>query len=184
MKKSIFICSFLFFCFILCSFEKIETKIIEQENQELVQDYFTTYPQANVQKEPYLGILEIPTISLKRGFYMYSSENNTVDKNIQVISQDCLPGEACDFLLASHSGTSAISFFKHLYQLKENDMAFLYYKSQKYSYQLIDIKHVMKHGTIQIVRVNEPRLILTTCNKNDDNLQDIYYFRFIKKETI
>ena len=176
MKKSIFVCSFFFLCFILCSFDKIETKIIEQENQELVQNYFTNDLNATVQKEQYLGILEISKISLKRGFYSYSSDNNTVEKNIQVISQSCLPDEPCDFILASHSGTSNISFFKHLHQLEENDTAFLYYNNQKYVYRLIDIKHVMKNGTIQIIRVNKPRLILTTCNLDDESLQDVYYF--------
>ena len=48
----------------LCSFDKIETKIIEQENQELVQNYFTNDLSATVQKEQYLGVLEIPKISL------------------------------------------------------------------------------------------------------------------------
>lgn len=179
MKKSIFVCSFLFLCLILCSFEKIETKIIEQENQKQIQNYFSDNTSTTVTKEQYLGILEIPKISLERGFYSYSSNNNTVEKNIQVISQSCLPDESCDFILASHSGTSNISFFKHLDQLEENDTAFLYYNNQKYSYQLVDIEQVPKNGTIQIVRVNKPRLILTTCNKSDDNLQDIYYFEFI-----
>ena len=41
----------------LCSFDKIETKIIEQENQELVQNYFAKDISAKVQKEQYLGIL-------------------------------------------------------------------------------------------------------------------------------
>lgn len=176
MKKSIFVCSFFFLCFMLCSFDKIETKIMEQENQELVQNYFVKDISATVQKEQYLGILEIPKISLKRGFYSYSSDNNTVEKNIQVISQSCLPDDTCDFILASHSGTSNISFFKHLHQLEENDTAFLYYNNQKYVYQLIDIEQVQKNGTIQIIRVNKPRLILTTCNLDDESLQDVYYF--------
>ena len=182
MKKSIFICSFLFLCFALCSFEKIETKMIEEENQELVQNYFTKNSNAKVAEEQYLGILEIPSISLERGFYSYSSENNTVEKNIQVISSTCTPNENCDFILASHSGTSNIAFFKNLYQLKESDTAYLYYQNKKYSYILKNIEHVEKDGTIEIISENNPRLILTTCNKVSDTLQDIYYFELLNIE--
>ena len=179
MKKGIFICSFLFLCFLLCSFDKIETKIIEVENQELIQSYFTETIDDTHELEQYLGILEIPSISLERGFYSYSSEKNTVGKNIEIVSPNCLPDESCDFILASHSGTSNISFFKHLDQLNEYDIASIYYQNKKYSYKLVNIESVIKNGIIQIASIDKPRLILTTCNKNNDNLQDIYYFELI-----
>ena len=41
MKKSIFICSFLFLCFALGSFEEVERKVREEENEKLVENYET-----------------------------------------------------------------------------------------------------------------------------------------------
>ncbi len=151
---------------------------IDQQNEELISDFFKEEeekPQEE-KKEEYIGVLEIPKISLKRGFYSYSSPLNQVDKNIELISSNCNPHDACHFLLASHSGNSSISFFKHLNLLKLGDEAKLYYENETFIYHLKEIQHVEKNGTISLRTPDVSELVLTTCNKENDTLQDIYIF--------
>ena len=110
-----------------------------------------------------------------------SSKQNDVDSNIEVISSDCFPGDACSFVLASHSGTSSIAFFKHLNELQLEDVATIYYNNAFYDYVLKNIQHVKKNGTISLVQPKESELVLTTCNKTDNSLQDIYIFELRKE---
>ena len=176
----------LFSGIFLLSFVKYQDTVVEQTNETQIEEYFEeeTSPTPMAQttgKETYLGILEIPKIDLKRGFYSYSSKHNDVGSNIEVISSDCFPGNACSFVLASHSGTSSIAFFKHLNELQLEDVATIYYNNISYDYVLKNIQHVKKNGTISLVQPKESELVLTTCNKNDNSLQDIYIFELRKE---
>lgn len=155
-----------------------ETRNIEKENQEQIIEFFK---EENVEKkvsktEAYLGVLEIPKLNLKRGFYEYKNPKNTVEKGLEIINQNCLPYEPCSFIIASHSGTSNISFFKNLDKLAINDTAILYYEKNQKEYRLKEILHQEKKGTITLPEKKEPELVLTTCNKEKDNMQDIYLF--------
>ncbi len=152
-----------------------EEKKIQVQNERLVQDFFQEEKQTSIE-ESYYGVLEIPKISLKRGFYSYYSSLNNVDKNIELISNDCIPGNKCSFILASHSGNSSISFFKNLDQLVLDDEAIIYYSNTSYVYILKDIQHVVKNGTISLLEPDTSELVLTTCNRKNDNIQDIYLF--------
>ena len=164
-------------------FVKYQDEKITEVNEELVEEYFEPddVVTKTQEKDAYLGILEIPKIGLKRGFYPYSSPFNDVDANIELISSDCVPGNACSFVLASHSGTSSIAFFKHLNQLQLEDSATLYYGNTSYEYILKKIQHTVKNGTISLVQPKESELVLTTCNKQNNSLQDIYLFRLNKE---
>ncbi len=171
---SILISGMLFFF----SFEENHT--IEKENEEKINEFFTQSEQTTTTttnvSNTYLGVLEVPTINLKQGFYNYNSKENNVDKNIELISKNCNPKDNCLFILASHSGTSSISFFKNLDKLNRNDTAILYYEQEKYTYQLTEIIYQEKNGTISLRNQGMSELILTTCNKEDDNIQNIYRF--------
>ncbi len=153
-------------------------KKISKTNQEQIEKYFSMEDETPKENN-YLGILEIPKINLKRGFYSYDSKENTVDKNIELLTSDCHPKDNCPFLLASHSGTSSIAFFKNLDQLKINDNATLYYEKETYQYELKEILHQEKNGTIKLKKPSTQELVLTTCNKNNQKLQDIYRFEII-----
>ena len=186
MIKRILGILFLFSGLFLLSFVKYQDTVIEQTNETQMEEYFEekaspTPMVLSTEKEDYLGILEIPKINLKRGFYSFSSKKNDVDSNIEVISSDCYPGNACSFVLASHSGTSSIAFFKHLNELQLKDTATIYYNNTSYDYVLKNIQHVNKNGTISLLQPKESELVLTTCNKNNNSLQDIYIFE-LKKE--
>jgi len=179
LKKVVIFCSFFLFLLFVCSFEQQQ----EIYNRVLVQEYFDNTQntqEIKTSKEKYLGVLTVPKIHLQQGFYTYSSSQNHVDKNIQVLST-CLPNEDCPFLLASHSGSSRISYFKHLNSLNLEDQAIITYQNKEYHYILKEIYHTKKNGSLTLLNQNMSELILTTCNLDNQALQDVY--RFIKEET-
>lgn len=124
-----------------------------------------------------LASISIPSINLNKDIYKYNSYLNNVNTNIELISNNCLPTDNCNFILASHSGNSSIAHFKNLDKLKTNDIAIINYKNNNYKYELSNIEIVDKNGSITIPKVNISTLILTTCNKLDDTKQNIYYFK-------
>ena len=156
---------------LVCTFEEIDSFKEDFLNQESIQSY---YDEEN-QEESYLGILEIPSIHLKQGFYSHESPLNQVSQNIQFIS-GCDPAQTCDFILASHSGDSSISYFKNLHLLKLHDKAILDYQHKIYSYQLVQILNEPKDGTISLEKVEFPRLILTTCDRQNNTVQKVFIF--------
>lgn len=175
-KRNILCCSFLIISFCLIFINISDGYKVVEKNEQAINTYFNVENNNNME-ETYMGILEIPAIHLKRGFYSSSSSRNTVEENITVINRNCLPTEPCNFILASHSGSSNISYFKHLDTLELHDIAIIYYQNNKIIYHLERKTSVLKNGTLTLPKKNEKMLILTTCNKKDNNLQDIYYFQ-------
>lgn len=133
--------------------------------------------------DKYLGILEIKSIKLKRGFYDINSKLNDVDKNIEVIESSLMPNiKNSNLILASHSGNSDISYFKNLDKLKLGDIASVYYHKNKYDYKLVNYYEVIKSGKVQIIKNNDVNnLTLITCKKNSDK-QIVYIFELIRIE--
>jgi len=171
---------FLLITLLLLSSNSLTIERIKKENEILIEEYFEQEQDVQKEvassKEGYLGILEIPKINLKRGFFDFESDKNNVENGLEVINKYCLPFESCHFILASHSGTAAISFFKNLEKLNRNDSAFLYYHQEKKEYILREIFYQKKNGTISLQETREPELILTTCNKENDEIQNVYIF--------
>ena len=80
-----------------------------------------------------------------------------------------------NLILASHSGTSSISFFKNLYKLELNDDVYVNYNNKDYHYKVTDIYTDIKDGDIGIRRnKNKTTLTLITCTKNDKTTQTVY----------
>lgn len=174
LKRSILLFSFfLASLFCLTWEDSIETKV-ETINQELIETYYEE-EKSSANEETYLGILEIPSIHLKRGFFAKTSPLNNVDENIELISS-CNPNDDCDLVLASHSGSSPISFFKNLDQLHIHDKSTLDYNHKIYTYYLSKIENTLKDGSISLEKTNHNRLILTTCDKQNNSIQKIYIF--------
>lgn len=124
----------------------------------------------------YLGILEIPKINLKNGFYGLDSKYNNVDYNITVINGSTYPTEENNnLILAAHSGDCPVCYFENLYKLNLGDIAYLNYKNIKYSYKIVDIYEVEKDGTVAIYRdYSKNVLTLITCTRNSDTKQTVY----------
>ena len=136
--------------------------------------------------ENYIGVLEIPKINFKRGFLSIANPDNTVSKNLQVIKESDMPDvENGLLIIAGHSGTGRLAFFKELHKLTDMDKAFVYYKNKKYTYTVIDRYEVEKTGRALIKRQkNITSLALITCNQVEKTKQIIYILRQDKEENL
>ena len=124
----------------------------------------------------YVGVLEIPKISLKRGFYNTDSKYNNIEQNVSMISGSSMPDVPNgNLMLMAHSGDAYISFFAYLYRLKIGDTAYITYQGNRYKYQIVNIYTVPKTGKVAIYRdYNISTLSLISCTKNDDTTQTVY----------
>ena len=158
-------------------------EVNEEKQQEPSQDEITSdnnnvheENKINNNFEPYIAILKIPKINLERGFYDKNSKLNNVDYNILFHKESDYPDEEnSNIILASHSGTSSISYFKNLYQLEKGDLAYITYKNNTYTYKVMSIYYEEKDGNLAIYRYkNKNTLTLITCTKDDNTKQTIY----------
>lgn len=170
---------FLLFGIYFFFLSNLITKSVEKEDLKKVENFIAKEVSGN--QENFVGVLEIPKIELKKGFYPYSSKKNDVDKNIEMIETSLMPDtKYSNLILASHSGNSRISYFKNLDKLDLEDIAYIYYNEKKYTYKLINIYNETKDGTISIRRSShETNLTLITCDKKNNTLQNVYIFKLI-----
>ena len=137
----------------------------QQQNTNQVIDY-----------SKYLGVLEIPRIGLKRGFYNVGNRYNNIQYNVTMVGGSDLPDVPNgNLILMAHSGDAYISYFAFLYRLNIGDSAYVTYGGRKYHYQVANIYTVPKTGVVTIRR-NKERTTLTmiTCTKDDDHSQTVY----------
>ncbi len=154
----------------------INTDYLENENQNNESQTGTESKPDNTIKKNYIGYLEIPKISLKYGFVSKDSYYNHVDRNIQIINESDFPNvKGGNFIIAGHSGTSAISYFKNLYLLKVGDIAKVIYKNHTYTYKIVNIYKDDRDGIIKIIRdETKTTLTLITCSYKDKKNQTVY----------
>ena len=136
----------------------------------------------NTFKYDYIGYLEVPRISLKRGFLSKNSKYNNIQYNVTVSDAADFPDvENGNFILYAHSGDAYISFFAYLYKLEVGDIAYITYNNVKYKYKLVKIEVQPKTGKIAIHRpnYNVKGLTLITCTKDSDTEQSIYIFELV-----
>ncbi len=150
--------------------EKEEKK--EQPKEEKKVDIYEKY---------YVAKLKIPKINLEKGWVDINSKYNTVNKNIQIIKGSEYPDVAgSNLILASHSGTNSVSYFRNLYKLSKGDKCYVTYKNKTYTYKIVDIYTQTKDGTVGIYRdYSKTALVLITCTKNSKTKQTIYIAELI-----
>ena len=126
--------------------------------------------------DKYYGVLEIPRISLKRGFYNLGNRYNNIEYNVTMVEGSSMPDVTNgNLILMAHSGDAYISYFENLYKLAVGDMAYVTYKGTKYSYKIVNIYNVEKNGRVTIYRnYDKTTLTLITCTKNNDTSQTVY----------
>ena len=124
----------------------------------------------------YLGVLEIPKIGLKRGFYGVGSRYNNIQYNVTMVEGSTLPDVPNgNLILMAHSGDAYISYFAFLYRLGIGDKAYVTYNGVQYPYEIVNIYEVPKNGIVRILRNYEKTsLTLVTCTKNNDSSQTVY----------
>ncbi len=133
------------------------------------------------QYDKYLGILEIPRIGLKRGFYSLDSRYNQIQYNVTLVNGSTMPDVVHgNLILMAHSGDAYISYFAYLYRLNLNDYAYVTYRGVRYQYQLVNVYNVLKNGRVKISRnYDRTTLTLITCTKDNDTLQTVYIFELV-----
>lgn len=179
-----FIIALGIFCIICKSIYRLSTEI-KEENK--IQDFFekknessdketVTEVSNQVDSESYEAILEIPKINLRKGLYSINSKNNSLKKSIQVIKESNMPSEdKGNFILAGHSGTGSLAYFKNLRKLNKADKVYVYYQDIKYEYTIDKIYKVPKNGVVDIYRDYQKNTItLITCNEETKDEQVVY----------
>lgn len=171
--------------------DKENIKIDNFFQEEIVDDHVEDIQENNPKETTtskidynYIGVLEIPSISLKRGLVSPDSYYNNVNYNIQIIEHSTMPDiDNGNLILAGHNGASYISFFKNLYKLSPDDKIYIYYDGYKYEYTLNNIYDTPKDGNIEIYRDHKKTtLTLITCKKNTKDTQVVYIGYLTNKE--
>lgn len=151
-----------------------EEKIKEQPKQE----------EKKTSNYNYIGVLEIPKINIKRGFLNIKDKGNNVNKNLQVIKGSDMPNvKNGNLIIAAHSGNSYISYFKNLYKLSNEDVAYVYFNNIKYTYKVVGKYDAEKSGKVTIHRDNKKNtLTLITCSQTDKTKQIVYILELESEE--
>lgn len=135
----------------------------------------------NVKQEvdDYLGVIEIPKISLKRYLYKTTSVKNDVDKNIEVLKSSEMPDvDSGNLILAAHNGNSSVGHFRNLHRLTLGDEVIIHYNNVDYTYKISKIYDVLKTGQVAIKRdKTQNTLTLITCLGSDRQLVVIGYLK-------
>lgn len=155
---------------------------IDNQEQSVIEPDNKNNNNQNV--ENYIAYIMIPKIELNRGIYSITSTLNNVNKNIYVHPASTFPNNVSgnNLILASHSGSSSISYFKKLYKLELEDDVYLEYNGKTYHYKIKNIYTVLKDGTVALrVKQNVSTISLITCTKGDSKTQTIYICELINE---
>lgn len=149
----------------------VETPVVQEEKKH----------SKPIDYSKYTGVLEIPKIGLKRGFYSVGNRYNDIKYNVTMINGSTTPDvSGGNLVLAAHSGDAYISYFAYLYKLNVGDQAFVTYGGNTYKYQIVNIYNVPKTGAVTIHRnLDRTTLTLITCTKNSDTEQTVYIAEMI-----
>ena len=135
--------------------EEIKDDIIAEETQTEEKQEETKQDNTN-----YIAVIKIPKIGLEKGLCEKDSYCNNVNRNIQTYP-DIANG---NFILAGHSGSGKVAYFKNLYKLSQDDQVSIFYQGKEYKYKVVNIYDIEKNGTANIVRNKEKTtLTLITC---------------------
>ena len=159
--------------------ENTEEKSLEQfyikEEQIIDKNDKTTSDEVEKEKKPkvkynYIAVLKIPKINLEKGLVEKNSKYNNINYGVQILkesdSPDVINGNV---ILAAHSGTANISYFRNLDKLDLGDDAIIYYQGNTYNYKVVKKYDADKTGEISIKRDrNTSTLTLITCRHNTD----------------
>ena len=131
---------------------------ITQEDEEKIST-------EKVEKINYIATIRIPKINLIKGLVSPSSYLNNIKYGIQILVGSKMPDEKkTNLILASHSGTARISYFKNLDKLSIDDEVIIDYKNNAYTYKVVRIYDINKNGKANLIyNKNRNNLILITC---------------------
>lgn len=148
-----------------------QNEFIEVEKKEIKKNYYD-----------YIAVLEIPKINVKKGLSNEKYYNN-VNRNVEILKQSNMPNiSKGNFILASHSGSGRVSYFRNLDKLIIGDVSYIYYGGIKYTYKVTNIYDIEKNGTATIKRdLSKTTLTLITCRHNT-NKQIVVISELVNQE--
>ena len=184
-KKLVIIIGFLFvligaviiYCY--CSSKIIEKNIEEKSIERFYSNNKKTGRNEDISDSKidnnvinYIGVIKIPKINLEKGFTAKDDKNNDVEKGIKILEKSDYPNkDKGNVILASHSGTASISYFKNLYKLSNGDEVLIIYNGNTYNYKVSSKYKIDKTGYAKIKRDNSKRtLTLITCEGDDKQI--------------
>lgn len=158
----------------------------EEQNEETIQEeVFVEVENKKVDETnyDYIAILEIPKINLKRGLSQDKYYNN-VNRNVEILKGSTMPNiSKGNFILAGHSGSGRVAYFRNLNKLTIGDISYIYYGGIKYTYKVNNIYDIEKTGTATITRdLNKTTLTMITCRHNT-NKQIVIISELINQES-
>ena len=122
----------------------------------------------------YTAVLEIPSISLKRGVVDSTKNFKSINYAISVDKNSNYPNENGNFILYAHSGNSNIAFFRNLTKVNINDDVYIFYNGIKYHYVIFDKYDIQKTGKAKVIASNVKNYItLITCNQKRNGYQTV-----------
>ena len=158
----------------------------EEQNEETIQEeVFVEVENKNISETnyDYIAVLEIPKINLKRGLSQDKYYNN-VNRNVEILKGSTMPNiSKGNFILAGHSGSGRVAYFRNLNKLTIGDISYIYYGGIKYTYKVNNIYDIEKTGTATITRdLNKTTLTMITCRHNT-NKQIVIISELINQES-
>lgn len=163
--------------------DKKETKLLEEfyeieEEIESIEEPQVVEEVKEQIKVNYIAVLKIPKIGLERGLVDPNNYLNNVNYNLEWLDGSSMPDEINgNVIIAGHSGSARISYFRKLDRLEIGDEASIIYNGKTYNYKVVDIYDVEKTGKAEIVKEkNTTTLTLITCRHNT-NRQIVVIFK-------
>lgn len=157
----------------------------EQKEETIQEEVFVEVENKNVDETnyDYIAVLEIPKINLKRGLSQDKYYNN-VNRNVEILKGSTMPNiSKGNFILAGHSGSGRVAYFRNLNKLTIGDISYVYYGGIKYTYKVNNIYDIEKTGTATITRdLNKTTLTMITCRHNT-NKQIVIISELINQES-
>ena len=119
-------------------------------------------------KYDYIAVLKIPKINLEKGLVAKDSKYNNINYGVEILKESDSPDVVNgNVILAAHSGTANISYFRNLDKINVGDEASIIYNGKTYNYKFVKIYDIEKTGKAVIKRDNNTStLTLVTCRHN------------------
>lgn len=123
-------------------------------------------------KDDNIGYIKINKIHLKEKLYSIGNKKNNVEENVTILKDSTFPNNNnSTMIIAAHSGTGKIAYFRDLDKLNVGDEVKLMINDKDYNYIIKNKWEEKKTGSIRFPMIKQKQLILTTCSPNKDNYQ-------------
>ena len=175
----------------LITYDYLSNSKIDKKETELLEEFYEIEEEIESIEEPqvveevkeqikvnYIAVLKIPKIGLGRGLVDPNNYLNNVNYNLEWLDGSSMPDEENgNVIIAGHSGSARISYFRKLDILEIGDEASIIYNGKTYNYKVVDIYDIEKTGKAEIVKEkNTTTLTLITCRHNT-NRQIVVIFK-------